>query len=104
MLRFHNTFKRGKEEFQPPDPGKVGIYTCGPTVHDYAHIGNFRAYVWEDLLCRYLRYRGYRVTQIMNITDVDDKTIRKAEAEGCSLKEFTERYTRAFFEDLDTLG
>ena len=104
MLRFHNTFKRGKEEFQPPDPGKVGIYTCGPTVHDYAHIGNFRAYVWEDLLCRYLRYRGYRVTQIMNITDVDDKTIRKADAAGCSLKEFTERYTRAFFEDLDTLG
>jgi cysteinyl-tRNA synthetase len=80
------------------------MYTCGPTVYDYAHIGNFRAYAWEDLLRRYLKARGFRVLQVMNITDVDDKTIRGARAAGMSLDEFTERYIQAFFEDLDTLG
>ena len=80
------------------------MYTCGPTVYDYAHIGNFRAYAWEDLLRRYLKARGYRVVHVMNITDVDDKTIRGARAAGVSLDQFTEKYIQAFFEDLDTLG
>ncbi len=80
------------------------MYTCGPTVYDYAHIGNFRAYAWEDLLRRYLKVRGYRVVQVMNITDVDDKTIRGARLAGVSLDEFTGKYIQAFFEDLDALG
>jgi cysteinyl-tRNA synthetase len=80
------------------------MYTCGPTVYDFAHIGNFRAYVWEDLLRRYLKAREFRVTQVMNITDVDDKTIRGAAAAGVSLEEYTQRYIEAFFEDLDALG
>jgi cysteinyl-tRNA synthetase len=79
------------------------MYTCGPTVYDYAHIGNFRAYLWEDLLRRYLKARGFRVTQVMNITDVDDKTIRGAQAASVSLDEYTEPFIRAFFEDLDAL-
>ena len=80
------------------------MYTCGPTVYDFAHIGNFRAYVWEDLLRRYLKARGFRVMHVMNITDVDDKTIRGAAAAGVSLDDFTQRYIDAFFEDLDALG
>jgi len=80
------------------------MYTCGPTVYDYAHIGNFRAYVWEDLLRRYLKARGYRVVQVMNITDVDDKTIRGARAADLTLDAFTEKFIQAFFEDLDALG
>lgn len=82
----------------------VRMYTCGPTVYDFAHIGNFRAYVFEDLLRRYLRYRGYKVRQVMNITDVDDKTIRGSKEEGGSLEDFTKKYTNAFFEDLETLN
>ena len=104
LIRFHNTYTRTKEEFHPLVEGEVRMYTCGPTVYDYAHIGNFRAYAWEDLLRRYLKVRGFRVIQVMNITDVDDKTIRGARAAGMSLDEFTERYIQAFFEDLDTLG
>jgi len=85
-------------------PGVVRLYTCGPTVYDYAHIGNFRTFVFDDLLRRYLKYKGYRVTQVMNITDVDDKTIAGSRAEGVSLKEYTGRYTKAFFEDIQTLN
>jgi cysteinyl-tRNA synthetase len=80
------------------------MYTCGPTVYGFAHIGNFRAYMFEDLLRRYLKYKGYHVTQVMNLTDVDDKTIRDSRAEGVSLKEYTDRYVKAFFADLDKLG
>ena len=104
MIRFHNTYSRRKEEFRPMVEGEVRMYTCGPTVYDHAHIGNFRAYLWEDLLRRYLKVRGFRVFQVMNITDVDDKTIRGAAAAGVSLDEYTNRYIQAFFEDLDTLG
>jgi cysteinyl-tRNA synthetase len=104
LIRFHNTYSRLKEEFRPLVEGEVRMYTCGPTVYDYAHIGNFRAYAWEDILRRYLKARGYRVVQVMNITDVDDKTIRGARAAGVSLDQFTEKYIQAFFEDLDTLG
>ena len=80
------------------------MYTCGPTVYDYAHLGNFRAYIFEDILRRFLKYKGYRVTQVMNITDIDDKTIAGAKRENIELAEFTERYTTAFFEDLKTLN
>jgi cysteinyl-tRNA synthetase len=102
-LRFKNSLTGVKEEFRPIEPGKVRMYTCGPTVYNFAHIGNFRAYVFEDLLRRYLRYKGYDVMQVMNLTDIDDKTIRDSQAEGVSLDEFTQRYKDAFFEDLDTL-
>lgn len=103
-LRFKNTLGGQTEEFKPIEPGKVRMYTCGPTVHNYAHIGNYRAYLFEDLLRRYLKYRGYEVTQVMNITDIDDKTIRNSQAEGVKLKDFTKRYIDAFFDDLEALG
>jgi cysteinyl-tRNA synthetase len=103
MVRFYNTLSRRIEEFEPLEPGKVRMYTCGPTVHDHTHIGNFRTFVWEDLLRRSLKALGFQVMQVMNITDVDDKTIRKSMAEGITLGEYTERYTRSFFEGLDVL-
>jgi len=92
------------ELFEPIDSSKVGMYTCGPTVYDYAHIGNFRAYVWEDLLHRYLKFKGYDVVQVMNLTDVDDKTIRRSRELGIPLDKYTQKYKEAFFEDIDTLG
>ncbi|MFQ5975216.1 MAG: cysteine--tRNA ligase [Candidatus Hydrothermarchaeales archaeon] len=104
MLRLYNTLTRRKEEFTPIKKGKVKMYTCGPTVYDYAHIGNFRAYVFEDTLRRYLKYKGFGVKQVMNLTDVDDKTIRYSQDGGVSLKEFTKRYKDTFFEDLETLN
>ncbi len=80
------------------------MYTCGPTVYNRAHIGNFRAYIFEDLLRRHLKWTGYRLTHVMNLTDVDDKTIRASMAEGIPLKQFTRRYIDAFFNDIDLLG
>ncbi len=103
-LRFKNSYSRQAEEFKPIDEGKVRMYTCGPTVYLFAHIGNFRTFIFEDLLRRYLKYKGYQVTQVMNITDIDDKIIRDSQKQGKALKEFTEPYTIAFFEDIDTLG
>jgi len=102
--RFFNTMTRKKEEFQPLQAGTVRMYTCGPTVYNFAHIGNFRAYVFEDLLRRYLKFKGYKVVQVMNITDVDDKIIRDANKASKSIGEFTKIYREAFFEDLDALG
>ncbi len=102
-LVFYNTMARGKQDFVPLKEGEVRMYTCGPTVYDYAHIGNFRTYIFEDVLRRYLKYRGYRVIQVMNITDVDDKTIRDSRKRGISLAEHTEKYIESFFEDIDTL-
>lgn len=104
MLRFYNTLTKEKEEFKPMHQGKVGMYSCGPTVYNYPHIGNYRAYIFSDLLKRYLKYSGYVVKHIMNITDVDDKTIRDSQIAHKSLKEFTEFYTQGFFEDLDKLN
>jgi cysteinyl-tRNA synthetase len=104
MLRLYNTLTRVEEEFQPVHPGEVRMYTCGPTVYDYAHIGNFRTFVFEDLLRRYLLYKGYRVIQVMNLTDVDDKTIRGARQAKVSLSEYVRFYAQAFFEDLHTLN
>jgi cysteinyl-tRNA synthetase len=104
MLKFYNTLTRKLEVFKPIEKGKVKMYNCGPTVYNYAHIGNFRAYVCSDLLRRYLEFSGYKVKQVMNLTDVDDKTIRDSQKEGKSLKKFTEFYNKAFFEDIDTLN
>jgi len=102
-LALYNTLTRRKEEFVPIKEGQVRIYTCGPTVYDYAHIGNYRAYIFEDLLRRYLQYRGFEVTQVMNITDVDDKSIAAVRKTGQSLEEYTAKYKEAFFAGLDTL-
>src|SRR5512135_1318322 len=104
MLRLHNTLSNKEEEFHPLEEGVVRLYTCGPTVYDYAHIGNFRTFVFQDLLRRYMRYRKYRLTHVMNITDVDDRIIQNAHAEGVTIKEYTAKYTQAFLEDATTLG
>lgn len=103
MIRFFNTLSGKLEPFKPIVPGEVKLYTCGPTVYDYAHIGNFRAYIFEDLLKRFLVFMGYRVIHVMNITDVDDKTIKGANAEKVKLQEYTKKYTDAFFEDIQKL-
>lgn len=95
---------RKKETFTPIKPGKVGVYNCGPTVYNFAHIGNFRAYMFEDLLKRYLKFKGYEVTQVMNLTDVDDKIIKKCAETHTSIDDYTEIYKQAFFKDLDTLN
>ncbi len=100
-IYFTNTLSGLKEEFKPIKEGYVGLYTCGPTVYNYIHIGNLRTFLWEDILKRFLEYKGFEVNHIMNITDVDDKTIRDSKNEGLTLKEFTEKYTQSFFEDID---
>jgi cysteinyl-tRNA synthetase len=104
-LRFFNTYSRQVEEFQPRDSKnrKIDIYTCGPTVYSRAHIGNFRAYIFEDLLQRHLEARGFKVHRVMNITDVDDKTIRGAREAGVPLNKFTQQFKDAFFEDAEML-
>ena len=104
MIRFHNTLGGRVEEFVPIEPGRVKLYTCGPTVYDYPHIGNWRAYMFEDLLKRFLVYRGFAVTHVMNITDVDDKTIKGAGAKGIGLDEYTRPYIEAFHAERDALG
>ncbi|MEM2319587.1 MAG: cysteine--tRNA ligase [Candidatus Bathyarchaeia archaeon] len=103
-IHFFNTLTRRKEKFVPLEEGTVKIYTCGPTVYDYAHIGNFRTFIFQDLLRRWLEHRGFRVIQVMNITDVDDKTIKGARRQGVPLQEYTDYYTKAFFEDITTLN
>ncbi|MDP8207547.1 MAG: cysteine--tRNA ligase [Candidatus Electryonea clarkiae] len=103
-LSFYNTYTRKKEEFIPVEPGVVRIYNCGPTVYDFAHIGNFRANIFADLLRRWLGVRGYQVHQIMNITDVDDKTIRRSREENISLHEYTQKYSESFFSDLNIMN
>lgn len=103
-LKFYNTESRKKEEFHPIVPGKVLMYTCGPTVYDFAHIGNFRTYIFEDILVRTLKFFGYQVCQVMNLTDVDDKTIKGAIAKKISLNEYTKPFKEAFFQDIETLG
>src|SRR5260370_1304075 len=91
------------EEFESIEPGHVRMYTCGPTVHDYSHIGNFRTFLFEDVLRRVLEQEGYEVTQVMNLTDVEDRIIRKAAERGQTIDHSTEQYSDAFFEDRDTL-
>jgi cysteinyl-tRNA synthetase len=101
---FFNTLTRRKEAFKPLASGKVELYTCGPTVYDYAHIGNFRAFLFEDLLKRWLIQRGFKVTHIMNLTDIDDKTIKGSQKQGIPLRQFTDFYVKAFFEDIKALN
>jgi len=103
-LQLKNSYSRRLEEFTPLEEGKVRIYTCGPTVYNYQHIGNFRTFIWGDILRRYLLYKGYDVTYVMNITDIDDKIIRDSQKTGKTRKEFVDVYEKAFFEDLDALG
>jgi cysteinyl-tRNA synthetase len=103
-IRFFNTLTRRKQKFTPLEKGKVKMYTCGPTVYDTAHIGNFRSFVFEDILRRWLQYRGFKVIQIMNITDVDDRTINASKKLGISLSEHTSKYIQAFFDDIKTLN
>lgn len=103
-FRIFNTMSRTKEELVPIDGKHVRMYTCGPTVYNYAHIGNFRAYMFEDLLRRYIKFSGFGVTQVQNLTDVDDKTIRASLEQGLPLREYTKTYIDAFFADLAKLN
>jgi cysteinyl-tRNA synthetase len=103
-LRFYNTLSGRVEDFQPLEPGKVRMYTCGLTVYDYAHIGNYRTFVFQDILRRYLKYRGYEVRHVMNLTDIDDKTIRGSQAAGLSLRDYTTKYIQAFEVDAQLLN
>jgi cysteinyl-tRNA synthetase len=105
-LKLFNTLSRSVQEFIPLDPaGKtVGLYCCGPTVYDFAHIGNWRTFIFGDLVRRYLEFKGYAVHHVMNITDVDDKIIKRVRETGTTLKEFTGKFEAAFFDDLKTLN
>src|SRR3989441_9998307 len=103
-ILFQNTLTGRKEPFLPLRPGEVRMYTCGPTVYDFAHIGNFRTFVFQDILRRFLRMKGYRILQVMNLTDVDDRIIQNAAAAGVGIREYTEKYIRAFLEDTRTLN
>lgn len=102
-LRVFNTLTKSKEEFVPIEKGKVRMYVCGPTVYDYIHIGNARSFVALDVIRRYLEYKGYEVTYVSNLTDVDDKTIRRAKEMGISFQQLGEKYSDAYFNDLAEL-
>ncbi len=104
MFRLYNTLKNQVEEFIPLTPGEVRMYVCGPTVYDYAHIGNFRTFLFADLLRRFLKYKGYKVEHVMNITDVDDKIIARAVELKQTIRDYTDQYIQFFFEDFDALG
>jgi cysteinyl-tRNA synthetase len=104
MLRFHNTLTGRVEEFRPMNEGEVRYYYCGPTVWDYGHIGNFRSAVAADILRRYLKFKGYKVTHVMNITDVEDRIIAKSQEAGLSIDDYTAKYIDALWEDFDALG
>lgn len=104
MLKFYNHLSRKKEPFKPIRKDRIGLYTCGPTVYNYAHIGNLRTYIFEDVLKRALEYSGMRVRHVMNITDVDDKIIRDAARAGQSIFEFVKPYEAVFFKDLTKLN
>lgn len=103
MLKLYNTLTKKVEEFIPIDPNEVKIYMCGPTVYDYFHIGNARSFVMADMVRRYLEYKGYKVKFVMNLTDVDDKIIKKANEEKRKPSEVTNDYINAFFDDITKL-
>ncbi|MBO2533685.1 MAG: cysteine--tRNA ligase [Thermoactinomycetaceae bacterium] len=103
-IQLYNTLTRKKEPLRTVEPGKVKIYVCGPTVYNYIHIGNARVFVFFDVVRRYLKYRGYAVTYVQNLTDVDDKLIKASKETGRPVPEIAETYIRAFFEDMDSLG
>ncbi len=104
MLRFYNNLTGKLEDFEPLEEGKVSIYMCGPTVWNFAHIGNFRSFTFGDILRRYIKFKGYDVTYVMNLTDVDDRIIDESNKKGISIQEMTEPFTVAFNEDMATLG
>jgi cysteinyl-tRNA synthetase len=104
MLRFHNTLTDRIEQFHPMREGEVRYYYCGPTVWDYGHIGNFRSAIAADILLRYLKFKGFKVTYVMNITDVEDRIIAKSQEAGLSLDDYTAKYIDALWEDFDALG
>ncbi len=104
MLRFYNTMSRQVEAYHPIEDVKVRMYICGPTVWNFAHIGNFRTFVFGDLLRRYLKFKGYEVTHVFNLTDIDDRIINEAAARNISIDEFTAPYIQYFWEDFDALG
>ena len=103
-IRLHNTLSGQVEPFVPQKPGEVGIYTCGPTVYDYAHIGNYRTFVFQDILRRFLKLRGFKLNHVMNLTDVDDRIIANAAAAGVDIREYTQKFVQAFFDDCKTLS
>jgi cysteinyl-tRNA synthetase len=103
-IQVHNTLSGKVEPFVPLKPGEVHMYTCGPTVYDYAHIGNFRTFVFQDILRRFLKLRGFKLTHVMNLTDVDDRIIANSAAAGVTIREYTERFVQAFFEDCKALS
>src|SRR5437016_7561241 len=100
---FQNTLGGQSQVFVPLAPGEVRMYTCGPTVYDFAHIGNYRTFIFQDILRRFLRSRGFRLQHVMNLTDVDDRIIANAAAAGIGIREYTEKYAQAFFVDCKTL-
>jgi len=104
MLRFFNTLTRSIEEFQPLEAGKVRMYMCGPTVWNFAHIGNFRTFIFGDILRRYLKFKGYDLTHVFNLTDVDDRIIKEAAKQKISIDAFTAPYIQYFWEDFEALG
>jgi cysteinyl-tRNA synthetase len=103
-IRLHNTLSGETEAFVPQRPGEVGMYSCGPTVYDYAHIGNFRTFVFQDVLRRFLKLRGFQLTHVMNLTDVDDRIIANAAAAGVSIRAYTQKFVEAFFADCKALS
>ncbi len=104
MLRFFNTLSRQTEEFHPLEEGRVRMYICGPTVWNFAHIGNFRTFIFGDVLRRYLKFKGYQLTHVFNLTDIDDRIINEAAKQNISIDEFTAPFIKAFWEDFDALG
>ncbi|MDD3303004.1 MAG: cysteine--tRNA ligase, partial [Candidatus Gracilibacteria bacterium] len=104
MLQIYNTLTREKERFKPKNIEHVKVYFCGPTVYNYAHIGNLRAYIFEDLVIKTLRFLGYKVEVLMNLTDIDDKTIRDSQKVGETLIDFTQKYTKIFLSDIEKIG
>src|SRR5215218_8711498 len=104
MLRCFTTLTRQVDEFHPLEGGRVRLYICGPTVWNFAHIGNFRTFVFGDILRRYLKFKGYDLTHVMNLTDIDDRIINEAKARNISIDEFTEPFAQYFLEDFDALG
>src|SRR5512136_1498238 len=103
-IHLHNTLSSKTEPFVPQTPGEVRMYTCGPTVYDYAHIGNYRTFIFQDILRRFLKLRGFRLNHVMNLTDVDDRIIANSAKAGVSLRDYTEQYAQAFFDDCKTLS
>jgi cysteinyl-tRNA synthetase len=103
-IQLHNTLSGKTENFVPQKAGEVRMYTCGPTVYDYAHIGNYRTFVFQDILRRFLKLRGFKLNHVMNLTDVDDRIIANAAAAGKSIRDYTEKFVQTFFEDCKTLS